>query len=157
VLRHAIEKFDARQPDRFLPSDAIDSLLHTECRSLLEEGLAQPSVATELMALIDLDRAVAGTIELATPDLLQCGSDRRTLVFVPRQQQSHGAALEKLMASQPLASVITADVGDAVVVIEDAGLAPRSLAAGLERVFPGSADASRRLLTRIDVDWKRLL
>jgi hypothetical protein len=53
-----------------------------------------------------------------------------------------------------LAAVVEADVEDVLVVTEDAGLSPRSLAQGFERVFPGIADAARRLHTRVDVEWQ---
>jgi hypothetical protein len=53
--------------------------------------------------------------------------------------------------------VAPAAVDDAIVVSEEAGISPRSLARGLERVFPGIADAARRLHTRIDVDWQGLI
>ena len=156
VLRHAVEKFDPKQPERFLPVEAIDELLYVGCRALLEESLAQPDLAAAITALIELDQATARTIDHATTDLLQCGCDRRTLLVVPKDQ-SQSAAAEKLLSARPLAAVVTAEVGDVLLVSEEAGIAPRSLALGLERVFPGIADAARRLLTRIDVEWKSLV
>jgi len=52
---------------------------------------------------------------------------------------------------------VSADVDDDVLISEDSGISPRSLALGLEWVYPGIADAARRLHTRIDVEWTRLL
>jgi hypothetical protein len=156
VIRQAIEKFDLRQPERFLPVDAIDELVQDECHALLEESLVQPDFAAPLTALMDLDQAMAGTLENATSDLLQCGCERRTLMFVP-QATAHAAAAEKLRSVRPLAAIIPAGVDDLIVVSEETSISPRSLALGLERVFPGISDAARRLLTRIDVEWQSLI
>jgi len=62
------------------------------------------------------------------------------------------AAAEKSAAERPLAAVATTDVDDVVLVCEDSGISPRSVAAGLERAFPGVSVAARRLLTRVDVE-----
>jgi hypothetical protein len=86
---------------------------------------------------------------------LQCGCDRRTLLFVPKRS-ANTPVEERLRTARPLAASIPADVDDLVVVTESAGISPHSLAAGLERVFPGIADAARRLLTRIDIEWQSL-
>jgi hypothetical protein len=156
VLGHAVDRFDAKQPDRFLVVDAIDELMHAECQALLEESLAQPELAAAITSLIELDEAMVRTIEQATIDLLQCGSDRRTLMVVP-PDQTQGAAAKKLLAARPLAVVVPAAVDDVLVVSEESGIAPRSFALGLERVHPGIADAARRLLTRTDVEWQSLV
>ncbi|MGD9631870.1 MAG: tubulin-like doman-containing protein [Pirellulales bacterium] len=153
VLGHAIEKFDAKQPERFLAVDAIDELVRSECEALLDARIAEPEIRAALTALMQLDDAVARTIDQATMDLLQCGCDRRTLVVAPRAN-SQAATVEKCRAARPLAAVVESDVDDVLVVTEDAGLSPRSLALGFERVFPGIADAARRLHTRVDVEWK---
>jgi hypothetical protein len=102
---------------------------------------------------MQLDQAVERTIDRATTDLLQCGCDRRTLIIAPKESSS-GDAIEKMRTARPLAAIVAADVGDLLVVTEDAGLSPRSLALGFERVFPGIADAARRLHTRVDVEWQ---
>jgi serine/threonine protein kinase len=156
VLGQAIERFDLKQPDRFLRVDAIDELLHAECQALLEESLAQPDLAAALTSLIELDQAIARTIEHATTDLFQSGCERRTLLVVPKDQPP-GPAAEKLLSTRPLAAVVPADVDDVLVVSEEAGISPRSLALGLEHAFPGIADAARRLHTRIDVEWQGLV
>jgi hypothetical protein len=52
---------------------------------------------------------------------------------------------------------LPAPVDDLLVVQEDAGISPQSLAQGFERLFPGVADAARRLHTRTDIDWQELL
>ena len=48
-------------------------------------------------------------------------------------------------------------VEDVLVVSEESGISPRSIALGLECMYPGIADAARRLHTRIDVEWLRLI
>lgn len=153
VLRHAIEKFDTKQPERFLAVDAIDELVRSECEALLDARIAEPEIRTALTSLMQLDEAVARTIDQATMDLLQCGCDRRTILVAPRAN-SQAAAVEKCRALRPLAAVVETDVDDVLVVTEDAGLSPRSLALGFEHVFPGIADAARRLHTRVDVEWQ---
>lgn len=156
LLSQRVQKFDTRQPDRFLPSDVLDELIQIECQAVLEESLAQPGVASAITELIDFDKATAATLESATTDLLQCGHDRRTLVLVP-QDEVQGVAAEKLRLARPLAAVAPAAVEDATVVVEQTGISPQSLARGLARVFPGIADAARRLHTRIDVEWQNLI
>jgi hypothetical protein len=156
VISKAVEQFDARQPDRFLPADALDDLIQAECRTLLEESLGQPDVAAELTACIELGKETAAKLECDTTDVLPCGCDRRTLLFLPTDK-SHKAAIEFLRALQPLASVVPAPIDDVLVVSEEAGISPQSLARGLGRVFPGIGDAASRLLTRNDVEWQTLL
>jgi hypothetical protein len=156
VLAEAVETFDYKQPERFLPVGAIDEIVRTTCFALLDESAADPQFRAAIATLMPLDDALARTIEHANTDLLQCGCDRRTLVFVPKDQPNTPAAY-KLHAERPLAALVSVEVDDIVVVTEDTGISPRSLALRLEQVFPGIADAARRLLTRIDVDWKNLV
>jgi hypothetical protein len=150
-----VAKFDFRSPERFLPADAVDELLEAECQELLNQSLNQPELAAAITGLMDIDTATAATLDNATTDLLRCGCDRRTLLLVPRDQPESTAA-QKLRAARPQASLVPTDVADVVVISEETGISPRSLALALERVFPGIADAARRLLTRIDIDWKQL-
>jgi hypothetical protein len=156
VLRRAIEKFDPKQPERIMNVESIEELLRTECQNLLEESLKHPELAAALTGLIELDKALSQTVEQATMELLQCGCDRRTLIVAPNGQLQEDAT-QQLLSARPLAAVVSAEVDDVVVVSEEAGISPRSLALGLERVFPGIAEAARRLLTRIDIEWKSLV
>ena len=153
VLCRAIEEFDGKQPESFLPTDTA---LETECQTILVATLSLPESSDALTELLDWDDAVASTLDRATSDLLQSGSDRRTLLFVPKTQNQN-AGVDKLRALRPRAGVVAANVEDVLVVSEDSGISPRSVAIGLERVFPGIADAARRLLTRIDIEWTNLL
>ncbi len=156
ILAGAVDKFDYKQPDRFLPVEGSDALLPAECLTLVEEYITDPTYREAINSLMPFDDALALTLERANTDLLQCGADRRTLVFVP-EAQPNKAAMEKLLVDRPLAAIRPADVDDVVIVTEDSGISPRSLALGLERVFPGIADAARRLLTRIDIEWQALV
>lgn len=153
VLGHAVEKFDVKAPERFLAMDMIDELVRGECEALLESRIAEPELRAALTSLMQVDEAVARTVEQATLDLLQCGVDRRTLVIAPKSSPQP-TAVEKCRALRPLAAVVEADVEDVLVITEEAGMSPRSLALGFERVFPGIADAARRLHTRVDVEWQ---
>jgi hypothetical protein len=155
IVSQAVEKFDVRQPERFLPADAVDELIQAECRRLLDESLLSRDLAAALLALFDHEQTATSTICDAEIDLLQSGYDRRTLFFVPRES-TQSLVEERLRAARPHAASFSADVDDLVVVTEAAGIAPRSLASGLERVFPGIAEAARRLLTRIDIEWRSL-
>lgn len=155
VISRAVDSFDPTQPERFLPADSIDDILQGECRTLLEESLTRPDSAASIEALIDMESAAAAMLDGATTDLLQCGYDRRTLLFAP-QDDEPGSVVAKLQTSRPLATVIPATAGGVIVVSEESGLSPRSLAYQLERVLPGIAEAARRLHTRIDVEWEEL-
>ncbi len=155
VLASAVTKFDLKAPERFLPTDSIDDILHSHCQALLEERLAQSATAAALATLMDIDTATAAMLESASTDLLQCGCDRRTLIFVPKGDPQ--AAAKTLREAHPQAAVIPTDIDDVIVISEEAGISPRSLGRAMERVFPGIADAARRLLTRTDIDWQRLV
>jgi hypothetical protein len=155
VVAHAVEKFHIKHPERFLRAEAIDEIIYADCRTLLEKCLASRELAAEVTKLLDLDRALLSAVDNADTDFLQCGRDRRTLVFMPTES-AQGSASDSLRSARPLAGRFPADVDDIVVVTESAGVSPRSLAIRLERVFPGLADAARRLLTRIDIEWQSL-
>jgi hypothetical protein len=156
VLRQAIVTIDFRQPERFLAADALDHLIEAQCQKLLEESFNQPELGAALKNMLNVDQMLGRTIEQASNDLLQCGSERRTLLLVPKAE-ANGRAAETVRASRPLAALIPADVDDVAVVTEYAGISPGSLAQAITRVFPGIADAAHRLLTRIDIEWKPLI
>jgi serine/threonine protein kinase len=156
VLRHAIVTIDFRQPERFLAADALDHLIEAQCQKLLEESFNQPELGAALRAMQNVDQMLSRTVEQASNDLLQCGSERRTLLLVPKAE-ANSRAVYAMRASRPLAAVVPADVDDVAVVTEYAGISPGSLAHAITRVFPGIADAAHRLLTRIDIDWKPLI
>jgi len=55
-----------------------------------------------------------------------------------------------------LAAIGVADIDDVLVVAKEAGISPRTIARGLDRLFPGVSKAARRLHTRIDIEWQCL-
>jgi hypothetical protein len=76
-------------------------------------------------------------------------------MFIPHDQVPN-PIVESLKTSRPLAFVLQGAINDTIVVAELSGISPSSLARGLERVFPGIADAADRLHVRIDCEWSRL-
>lgn len=156
VLEVAIERMGFERTEQFLPADALGQLLKDECRKLLEECCAQPELKSSLAALVDTDQLLLQTIEDAKQNLLQCGADRRTLVFVPKDEDQE-LCNRAVRTSCPHAAVQQADVEDIVVVTESAGISPRSFASNLMRIFPGVADAAHRLHTRVDIEWQPIV
>ena len=156
TLGKIVDLIDPKAPEHQLSVDTVNELLLAECRSLLEEGLNQPEIRDALATVMPAEQALSRAIERATTDLLQCGSDRRTLLITPKER-STDAATQALIVARPLAAIVAADTAEAVLVSEDAGISPHTLALGLERVYPGIADAAGRLHTRIDVEWSDLI
>jgi hypothetical protein len=156
ILSHQVQKFDHRQPERFLSAESANDLIQSECQMLLEESLASPQYSAAISALIEIDTTTESLLEEASVDPLHCGSERRTLLFVP-QTNDQSAAVQTLQSARPLAAAIPAPVDDLLVVQEEAGISPQSLARGFERLFPGVAEAAGRLHTRTDIDWQELL
>ena len=90
VLGHAIDTFDPRRPEQFLPTDAVDELILTECQTLLEESHARSEFTAAITSLIELDRVTESTVECATSDPLQCGGDRRDSVVRAEEKGTLG-------------------------------------------------------------------
>jgi hypothetical protein len=155
VLSYQIQKFDYRQPERFLSAESADDFIQAECRTLLEESLADPQFAGAISALIEVETTTDSLLEEASVDPLQYGSERRTLLFAP-PHDAQISIVQQLQSARPLAVVIPAPIDDLVVIQEDAGISPQSLAVCFERLFPDVADAARRLHTRTDVNWQEL-
>ena len=88
--------------------------------------------------------------------MLQCGSDRRTFVISPKENANQKVA-DTLRIARPLMAVVPAAVDDVLIISEESGISPRSIALGLEQVFPGIADAAGRLHTRVDIQWLSLI
>jgi len=155
VLSYQIQKFDYRQPERFLSAESADDFIQAECRTLLEESLANPQLAGAISALIEVETTTDSLLEEASVDPLQYGSERRTLLFAPPHDDQI-STVQQLQSARPLAVVIPAPIDDLVVIQEDAGISPQSLAVCFERLFPGVAEAARRMHTRTDVNWQEL-
>jgi hypothetical protein len=155
VLRRVVEQFDSARPHQFLAQRALDGVIQDECRVVLQGITEQPESSTMVAEVADLRSMAATMLECAASDLLHCGFDRRTLVFSPHDHTCQ-AAIESLTTSRPLAAVVQAMIDDTIVVTESSAFSPRSLALGLERVFPGIAEAADRLHVRIDCEWSTL-
>jgi serine/threonine protein kinase len=154
VLGSAIDQFDYKQPDRYLSVDALEGALSAECPAFLQQCSVDAEFGTAVSSLVELDQLAKQALERASTELLQCGCDRRTLVVAGRESPRHEAVAEFLRAERPLSTSVGAAIDDVVVVVEESGMSPRSLAGRLERVFPGVSAAARRLLTRVDIEWK---
>jgi serine/threonine protein kinase len=115
-----------------------------ECIDTLPEEAA-------ITARIDPQSAAQKALDEADVDLLQCGYDRRTLIVAPSTSQPSDV-IEALTSARPTAAVVSAEVDQPVVFWEGSGISPSSLAHGFEHVYPGIAQAARRLATRIDID-----
>ncbi len=156
TLSRAIETFDMRHPERFLSCELAEGSIQAECVALLEENLVGPGLADKINALIDHEKSVTLALESTTTTLFQCGSDRRTFLFTP-QVHVNKKLTESLLNARPLAAVVPTSLEDAIIISEESGISPRSIALGLERVYPGIAEAAGRLHTRIDIQWKTLI
>lgn len=154
-LRDELAKYDHRQTNRFLDVATLGATLVSCCSVVLGEAFVSGDTSAALNALVDRQKVIHGALKMATVDLVQVGADRRTLVFTPRSGGDE-ADLQALSAARPLAGVQSANVDDVLIISEDSGIAPRSLAARLREVFPGIADAASRLHTRTDISWASL-
>jgi serine/threonine protein kinase len=155
ILMRVIGEFDPANHTRFLAKGVLDDIALDECRQLLNEFVSQSNGSSELAQLTNPSAVMSSLLERATPDLLQCGCDRRTIVFIPTGE-AHAATVESLTPLRPQAAVQQTAVNDTLVITESSAISPRSLAIGLERVFPGITDAADRLHVRIDCQWSRL-
>src|SRR5262249_30324583 len=110
-----------------------------ECIDTLPEEAA-------ITARIDPQSAAQKALDEADVDLLQCGYDRRTLILA-RSPVKPTDFTDALASAGPTAAVVSADVDQPVVFWEGSGISPSSLARGFEHVYPGIAQAARRLVT----------
>ena len=154
VLTKIIDEIEQISADSAFDAAKIDCTIATEAAVAVEEFLktCSPEVALEANSTVQLSgQEVLGK---AAIDVLQCGYDRRTLIFVPARIQANDE-MAALLKTRPTATVVAAEVDEAVVFCEGCGISPLSLTRGFERVYPGIAEAARRLFTRIDIDWSK--
>jgi hypothetical protein len=156
VLGLEIQEFNPTHPERCLDVSGFDDRIRAECLSLLQQRFSDPDVSTSIASLIDAATATTAALKSATSNLLGCGCDRRTLIFVPHGE-SRQQAMQELRKTRPLAAIVPANVDDVIVVSEESAMSPRSVALGLGRMYPGIADAAHRLHTRTDVVWENLI
>jgi serine/threonine protein kinase len=156
ILAREIQGFNPARAERCLVLAGADERIRAECLSLLQEQLADPEVSADLLSLLNANKATTATLESTTTSLLGCGSDRRTLIFVPRGDEQTAITVE-LSKVRKLAAVIPSDVDAVIVVSEESAVSARSIALGLDRMYPGIADAAQRLHTRTDIHWENLI
>jgi hypothetical protein len=152
ILAKVIDEFESPRPEAQLDALGIDRMITTECAAVVKEWLERHSAdeisgSREAMQ-IDMRQALAR----ASVDLLQCGYDRRMLIVVPRNH-SDDDAVDSMKEARPSATVVPSEVDDIFIYCEGSGISPSSFARGLERVYPGIAEAASRFYTRTDIDW----
>jgi hypothetical protein len=125
-----------------------------ECVAVVEGFLGQSTAAVAIDSTSSMQSDSQQVLEKADVDLLQCGFDRRTLIFMPSTNGTNDA-IDALIKARPTAAMVSANVDEAVVYCEASGISPSSLARGFERVYPGIAEAASRLFTRIDIEWSK--
>jgi hypothetical protein len=155
VFSRVVERFDPAQIERVLSEGAIDDMIRCECQTLLEESDSQPQIAAIIESLIQVEKSATAILESVSSNSSDCGFDRRTLIFVPHHKDPP-AEVTELLNSRQFSLVVPAAVDDVLIVSEESGISPRSLALKLEHAFPGIGEAARRLLTRVDIDWAAL-
>jgi len=155
VLRRVIDEFDPAQNDTARIVESIESLIEMESIELLEADLHQSKGSKTAAALANSAADIAHSIMRASAGLLQCGYDRRTILFRPAGSREN-SVVDNLNVVRPLAAIVESALDDEFVICEGAGISPRSLARSLARLYPGIADAARRVHTRIDINWKSL-
>jgi serine/threonine protein kinase len=155
VLAKVADEMETLRKDGARGDHVIEQILAAECAAALEHLSRKPEQAAAVMFRMGPDD-VTHVLERASADLLKCGCDRRTMVVVPKSQ-AESIATPIVAAARPTSAVISAEVGEEIIICEESGIRPRSVAAGLERVYPGIAEAASRLLTRIDIEWQPLV
>ncbi len=139
----ADSRFGARNTDQIVEVDGVAA-----GETTVERNLAAVDIDTKPAIQTDLRQALAR----ADVDLLQCGFDRRTLIVVPSGACPFDT-IDAATNARPTAAIIPANVKESSVYCEGSGINPSAFARGLERVYPGIAEAASRLFTRIDIDW----
>ncbi len=152
MLTKLIDEIENLSADSPFDAAATSRIVTAECIAVVDEALGQRAIGEVVVSNSADDAGVQLTLDQANVDLLQCGYDRRTLIFAPSSQRP-SEAIDALTRARPTAARISADVDESIVVCEGSGISPTSFASGLEWVFPGIAAAASRLFTRIDTDW----
>lgn len=152
VLMNLIDGIEQLPPDSPFDATKTDRIIETECIALVEDFLSRHSTGEAVDPNAEMQADAKHALEAADVDLLQCGYDRRTLVFVPSSNKSN-KVIDALKKVRPTAAIVSADVDDTIVFCEGSGINPSSLSRGLEQVYPGIAEAASRFFTRIDINW----
>jgi hypothetical protein len=152
VLTKLIDELEQMSADSPYDAATTERIIVTECVAVVQECLGQHSTAGAIDTNCAMQADMQQALDRVDVDLLQCGYDRRTLIVVSsssKETETIGA----LTKARPTTAIVSADVDESMVFCECSGISPSSLARGFERVYPGIAEAARRLFTRIDIDW----
>jgi hypothetical protein len=152
VLTKLIDEIEQMSPDTRLDAATTERIINAECAAIVEECLTQHASGDEHESAPSIEDQGQRALHGADVDLLQCGYDRRTLIVTPRTNPT-SETIDSLLKVRPSASVVSADVEESVVICEATGISVSSFARGMERVYPGIAEAAGRHFTRIDIDW----
>jgi serine/threonine protein kinase len=156
VLTKLIDEIEQMSPEAPFDDAKAERIIKSECTAAIEECLCQQTpdsaVDSDFLAQDHAHQA----LDQADVDLLQCRFDRRTVIVVPANDK-RCKAIDALTKVRPTAAVVSADVDESLIVCEGSGISPSSFARGLERVYPGIAEAAGRHFTRIDIDWSAWL
>ncbi len=155
VLTKLVDEIEQMSPDTRLDDATIERIVKAECVAIIHECLAHGTPGGAIDSGPSVQAQVQQWLHSADVDMLQCGYDRRTLVVVPAVDATAETrmAIDAVKHERPAAAVVTAEVDEPIIVCEGSGVSPSSFARGLERVYPGIAEAARRHYTRIDIDW----
>jgi hypothetical protein len=152
VLTKVVDEIDRLSANSSFDVAKLDQAIKLECTALAAEFLGRPSGGNVALSP-DLEAGVRQTLDEANIDLLQCGHDRRTLVFVPRTDPECNL-IRDLATVRPEIATIPASVDEAIVFCEGSGISSTAFLQGLERVYPDIAEAASRFFTRIDINWR---
>jgi serine/threonine protein kinase len=152
VLTKLIDAIEQLPPDATYDDATAERIIKSECTAAIEECLSQQTqddvADPDFVAQDYADQALVR----ADVNLLQCGYDRRTLIVVPADDKQL-EEIDTLTKVRPTAAVVSAEIDESLIICEGSGINPSSFARGLERVYPGIAEAAGRHFTRIDIDW----
>jgi hypothetical protein len=131
----------------------MDEVISSECAVAAAELLGQQFHQADNCMTPDLEAELRQSLDEANVDLLRCGFDRRTFVFVP-QNSPESALIRDLQKVRAEIAAIPAATDEEVVFCEASGISCTGFMQGLERVYPDIAEAASRFFTRADINWK---
>ena len=156
ILANCIDEIEQLPADKPLDVAKVERIVQGECLAGVEQCILRQSTGGGENSTASPQSEAQEALDRAYIDLLQCGYDRCTLIVVPSSAKANAKsseAIDALTKARPTAAVIAAEVDEPVVFCEGAGISPSSFARGLQRVYPGIADAASRRFTRTDIDW----
>ncbi|HKD35916.1 MAG TPA: tubulin-like doman-containing protein, partial [Pirellulales bacterium] len=156
ILASCIDEIEQLPADKPLDAAKINRMVESECLAGVEQCIVRQSNGGKEALAASPQSEADEALDRAKVDLLQCGYNRHTLIVVPFRVKSNAKsseAIDALTTARSTAAVVVAAVDEPVVYCEGSGISPTSFARGLERVYPGIAEAASRRYTRTDIDW----